>query len=326
MSHSTVSRVLNDKQGVLISEPTRARILETAARMDYRPNRLAQALQGATTGLIGILLPAGHDYFFSHVEHSLRKFVEEDGYELLPFAVSHGHVRESWHRMLSWDMDGIFVFDYLFHVDGLWEALVDHIGAIPPMIGLFSSASHLQDYVTFDFRPAMREVLEHFTSQGARSIGYMAPPDSFQRDEQRYSAYLDFMVERRLPVDNLHVRSGDDLCECARLGMFDHLDRCRTLPDALFCQNDEIALGAYRALHERGIKVPESMLLSGCDDIPYVGYLEQPLTTLFLPVETACRTAWRFLQQRLENRDGEPLRSILDVSLKVRSSSLKFNS
>src|SRR2546425_1248385 len=108
--------------------------METATRMGYRPNRLAQALQGQTTRLIGILLPAGNDHFFREVETGLRALVEESGYELLPFVSADQQVRDSWHRLLRWDLDGVFVFDYLLYVDGLWEALVEHHGVIPPMI------------------------------------------------------------------------------------------------------------------------------------------------------------------------------------------------
>src|SRR6266852_5198963 len=105
ISHSTVSRVLNDKQSALISEPTRARIVETAKLMGYRPNRLAQALQGNTTRLIGILLPAGNDFFFQEVQTHLRANVECCGYELLPFACPPDGIRETWHRLLRWDLD-----------------------------------------------------------------------------------------------------------------------------------------------------------------------------------------------------------------------------
>src|SRR5215216_3779054 len=67
LSHSNVSRVLNEKQSALVSEPTRRRIMETADRMGYRPSRLAQALQGSATRLIGLFLPAGRDHFFNQV-------------------------------------------------------------------------------------------------------------------------------------------------------------------------------------------------------------------------------------------------------------------
>jgi len=273
--------------------------------------------------LIGLLLPAGRDHFFHVVESRLRGLVEGSGYELLPFVATGGQVSESWRRLLNWDLDGVFVFDYLLYIEGLWKALVEHKGTIPPMVGLFSSQPKIEDYVTFDFRPGMEALLEHFTAQGAKSIGYMAPTSSFQPDEQRYDAYLQYIGRKGLQAVGVPVQPDDNLCEGARRGIHAYLDNDNVLPEALFCQNDEIALGAYHGLHERGIVVPDSVLLAGCDDIPYVAYLERPLTTLSLPAAAACREAWQFLQKRMEDPSGPPMRSVLEAQLRVRASSTR---
>ncbi len=80
ISHSTVSRVLNDKHSNLVSDATRERIVEAANRMGYRPNRIAQALQGKSTQLIGVLVPDSDDYFFQTVIRHLRHTLEESDY------------------------------------------------------------------------------------------------------------------------------------------------------------------------------------------------------------------------------------------------------
>src|SRR5580704_5328443 len=134
ISHSTVSRVLNDKQSNLVSEATRDRITEAAMRLGYRPSRIAQALQGKSTQLIGVLVPDSEDYFFQTVLKHLRHTLEESEYELMVFVSAPQHITAKWHRLLQWDLDGVFVFDYMFYVDGLWEALTQHTGAIPPIV------------------------------------------------------------------------------------------------------------------------------------------------------------------------------------------------
>ena len=322
LSHSTVSRVLNDKESSMISEPTRVRIMETAHRMGYRPNRLAQALQGTSTRLVGLFLPTGTDHFFSVVERNLREHVEESGYELLPFEASPANVSASWSRLLSWQLDGIFAFDYLLHYEGLQGALADHKGAVPPLIALFGSEPRLADFVTFDFRPAMEAVLRHFVDSGSESIGYVALEPSLNEREQRYGAYSRFVESHRLGRVNIPLKRGDNLCESARITVNSFIDAGKSVPDALFCQNDEIALGTYRALYERGIEVPNRVRIAGCDDIPYMAYLEKPLTTVTLPVEEACSTAWRFLKERMASAAAPPLQAVLPAQLKIRESSL----
>ena len=96
ISHSTVSRVLNDKQPSLVGEATRERILQAAKRMGYRPSRIAQALQGKSTQLIGVFVPDTEDYFFQTVIKHLRHTLEESEYELMVFVSTptpdHGKV------------------------------------------------------------------------------------------------------------------------------------------------------------------------------------------------------------------------------------------
>jgi DNA-binding LacI/PurR family transcriptional regulator len=324
ISHSTVSRVLNDKQTALISEATRQRITQAAQKMGYRPSRIAQALQGKGTQLIGVFVPDTEDYFFQTMMIHLRHTLEESEYELMVFASSASQITAKWHRLLQWDLDGVFVFDYLFLVDGLWEALTHHSGAIPPVVGLFSNNTQLKDFVRVDFAPALNTLLQNFYDQGCRHFGYMAPETSLHPTEQRYAVCSEFVHQHGLRQSDIPIVSGQpSLMEAARQGLHRWMAAGQPLPDALFCQNDEIGLGAYRALREAGIAVPDRVALAGCDDLPYSSFLETPLTSLSLPMQAACREGWSILQSRIAEPQGPPIQVVLDVSLRLRASSQK---
>ncbi len=324
ISHSTVSRVLNEKQNTLVGESTRERILQTAKRMGYRPSRIAQALQGKSTQLIGVFVPDTEDYFFQTVLTHLRHTLDESEYELMVFVSTPTQIADKWYRLLQWDLDGVFVFDYFSYVDGLWEAMTQHSGSIPPVVGLFSSDTRLKDYVTVDFEPPMQELLMSMYTQGCRRFGYMAFATSFHPNEQRYSVFSNFNRVQGLSQSDIPLLMGQSsLMEAAHNGLNAWLETGQTLPDAIFCQNDEIALGAYYALRKAGVKVPDQILLAGCDDLPYISYLETPLTSLSFPVSEVCRQGWRILQTRIAEPDGEPLQVTLDVTLRPRASSKK---
>lgn len=324
ISHSTVSRVLNEKQSNLVSGATRERIMEAATRMGYRPSRIAQALQGRSTRLIGVFVPDADDYFFQTVITHLRHTLEESDYELMVFVSAPKQITAKWHQLLQWDLDGVFVFDYMFYVDGLWEALTEHKGAIPPIVGLFSNKTQLKDYVTLDFAPALEKLLEHLLAQESRRFGYMAMPTSFHPSEQRYTVFSEFVRKHGLEQMDIPTLGGQrSLMEAARQGLRLWMEAGKPLPDALFCQNDEIGLGAYRALHEAGIVVPDRVMLAGCDDLPYVEYLETPLTSLSLPVPEVCRQGWSILQTRMAEPEGRPLQVVIEVGLKLRASCQK---
>ncbi len=324
ISHSTVSRVLNEKTDTLVGDATRQRVLQTAKRMGYRPSRIAQALQGKSTQLIGVFVPDAEDYLFQAVIQHLRHTLEESEYELMAFASTPNQITAKWHRLLQWDLDGVFVFDYMFYVNGLWEALTQHSGSIPPIVGLFSGSTQLKDYVTVDFGPPLKELLAHMRAQGCRRYGYMAFASSFHPSEQRYTIFSEFVREHGLEQSDIPLLVGQSsLMEAARRGLNAWLDTGRALPEMLFCQNDEIALGAYRALREAGVAVPDQVALAGCDDLPYISYLETPLTSLSLPVQEVCRRGWSLLQTRMAEPDGPPLQVVLDVNLRLRASCQK---
>jgi LacI family transcriptional regulator len=320
ISHSTVSRVLNDKQSAMVSETTRERIRQAATRMGYRPNRLAQALKNESTRLIGVLLPDEENYFYQSVLANLRACVEQSGYELLLTVSAQGQVTSNWFRLLRWELDGIFVFDYMFYTDGLWQALQQYTGYVPPVVGLFSHETQLQDYVAVDFKAALESLLCHLMQQGRRSLGYMALPSSFGPTEQRYTLCKRFARAHKLSLLDMPLLPEKDLRAAARRTLIRHVQAGHPLPDALYCQDDEICLGAYRALAECGVPVPDRVALAGCDDIPYISYLETPLTTLALPVREVCRQGWRILQNRMAAPDSPPWQVTLEATLHLRAS------
>jgi len=160
--------------------------------------------------------------------------------ELMVFASSASQITAKWHRLLQWDLDGVFVFDYLFLIDGLWQALTHHSGAIPPVVGLFSNNTHLKDFIRVDFAPALNALLAHFEEQGCRHFGYMAHSASLHVTEQRYAVFFEFVHQHGLRQSDIPTQSGHPtLMESARQGLHTWMAAGKPLPDALFCQNDE---------------------------------------------------------------------------------------
>jgi DNA-binding LacI/PurR family transcriptional regulator len=158
----------------------------------------------------------------------------------------------------------------------------------------------------------------------------MAIPTSFHPEEERFAAYTRFIERHDLAAMHIALSEGQNLCESARQAMCVVIDaqhdEQHPLPDAIFCQNDETALGAYSALRARGVSVPDRTALAGCDDIPYIRYLETPLTTLSLPVEEVCRQAWEILQRRMAEPDSPPSQVLLEATLIKRASSVTGDS
>ena len=295
--------------------------MQAANTMGYRPSRIAQALQGKSTQLIGVFMPDTDDFFFQTVVKHLRHTLEESDYELIVFVSPPGQIPQKWQKLLQWDLDGVFVFDYMFYVKGLWEALTQHSGAIPPVVGLFSNTSELDDYISLDFGAAMETLLAHLKGLGRKRFGYLALADSFQYGEQRYALFSEFVRRHGLEQCDIKLaRCQESLMEVAKCGTEEWLKCGEPVPDALFCQNDELAIGAYAALREAGYTVPGQVALAGCDDLPYARFLDTPLTSVCLPVQEVCRQGWNLLQQRIAAPEKPPAQVVVEASLTLRAS------
>jgi DNA-binding LacI/PurR family transcriptional regulator len=99
----------------------------------------------------------------------------------------------------------------------------------------------------------------------------------------------------------------------------DHIER-HGVPHALFCENDELAVGGYRALSERGLRISQDIAVIGCDDTDEGRFLSPALTTISQPIEALCRHGWAFLKCRMEDRTLERQQLRLLATLTRRES------
>ena len=91
-------------------------------------------------------------------------------------------------------------------------------------------------------------------------------------------------------------------------------------PDALFCQNDEVTMLAFRVLRGLGYGVPDDVLLAGCDGQRHMKYFEPPLSTIAQPLEAMRDKAWEFLQRRIAQPDLPRQHAVFEGELRVRAS------
>jgi len=94
-------------------------------------------------------------------------------------------------------------------------------------------------------------------------------------------------------------------------------------PDGLFCFNDNMAIGALRALRDLDLRIPQDVALIGCDGIDDSAYLDPSLTTIAQPLEEMCEIAWSFLEARMKNPDLPVQQATLYPTLEIRGSSMK---
>ncbi|SDI81173.1 substrate-binding domain-containing protein [Billgrantia gudaonensis] len=253
----TVSRCLRDP--ATVSEGLRERIFSAAEQVGYIPNRAPDLLSRATSHSIGVLVPSLTNQVFADVLVGIEAVTEPAGYHLM---LSHyGYSQELEERslasLLSYNVDGVILSDSR-HTSRTRRML--ETAGIPTVEIMDARSTPLQQAVGFDNVAAAYDMVSEMIRRGRRHVLYLAVRLD-ERTRQREEGYRRAMEERELMPVTLHRSQRSSYSVGAALLGEILVDHPET--DAIFCTNDDVAVGAYFECLRRGVRVPEQMAIAG---------------------------------------------------------------
>lgn len=310
----TVSRALNTEGKYAIAPETRERVSAVAARLGYRPNLIGRALASGSAALILLISPDPYAPYYVEISRHLSAQAARRGYSFL----TGGTLTEPGNPEISptdwlYGVDGIVVCDYLPHQEAhIREAMRLKI----PIVALGVRYPFAGDFVRIDLHAAARDLMRHLLEGGATRPAIMRGSGTNEADP-RIAAYLEAIGERGIPPTVILAR--DQSRASGREAIVDHYRKGAPI-DALFCENDVLAVGAYRGLTDLRVRVPQDVRLAGCDGLDDAQYQHTPITTLAQPLERMCDLAWTMLQSRIEGNDDPVRTAHFAAELQVRAS------
>jgi LacI family transcriptional regulator len=301
LSPATISLVLNDAPGVrAIPQETRDRVKAAAAKFDYRPSFYARSLRKRQTFSIGVLVPELSDSYSAQVLTGVEESLIEEGY----FYLTASHRRkpdliEEYPRLLmERSVEGFILID----------TVLQHSFKIPAV----AVAGHRQipgiTNVVLDQRRAAELTMRHLYQLGHRSIAFMRGGSHSSDAEDRWDCLKELarefgiMVQPELTVDLKLMVSTPEL----GYGPACELLNRKVQFTAIVCYNDTAAIGAIRALHDHGLRVPEDISVVGFDDIQSAAFHNPSLTTIRQPLHEMGTIAARVLLQRVRGQNSVP--------------------
>ena len=303
---STVSRALTQPER--ISPPdARGRVQEVARRLGYRPNRIARAVVSGRTQMLAVLVPdITNPHHFGLIRGAEERARAADRTLVLGDTRGDPGLEADHLDRLGSVVDGIVLASSRLPDADLRELarrrpVVLHNRELPGLPG-----------VVADFDDGMRQILGHLVALGHRRVAYLSGPRRAWSEGRRWAA--------------LTAAASDAGVAAARLGPFaPTLDGGPAAADAglasgataLVAYNDLLAIGVLRRLEERGVAVPETLSVTGFDDIFGADFCHPPLTTVTAPTEEAGRALVDVL---LDGRASDAERIVLPVRLRVRGS------
>lgn len=323
VSRTTVSFVLNEVEGVRISEETRQRVLATAQELGYVPDATAQALVSRRTRIIGLVFSRTYhhlasDAFLLQIVDGLLDVVRQHGIRLILDTVEHLDQTNTYLRLAQAKrIDGIIISLPRTDDTGLHSLVEEDFPAV--LIGRLPTEKICS--VDVDNTAAAQMAVEHLLAQGHTRIGCITnAPTSFIAAAERLHGYQEALADAGLAYDNNLIRYGDYGPESGYQAMTSLLQE-PNLPTAIFVASDVVAFGVMTAIHEHNLKIPDDIAVIGFDDVPLSRYMNPPLTTVHLPAKELGRKAGELLLDLILHQ-VEPGRQVtLDTELVIRNSS-----
>lgn len=320
VSVKTVSNVVNDYPHV--TPETRSRVVEAIDALGYRPNLSARNLRRGRTGLIALAVPQLDLPYFAELATFVVKAAAAQSWTVLIDQTDGDRDRElqAVSGLGTNLVDGLILSSLALDRDDLVEIRLDI-----PLVLLGERVSHgPASHVAIDNVVAAREAVEHLIGLGRRriaAIGEQQVPAG-QTAQLRQQGYEAALSGAGLPFDpELLVPAGHFSRADGASAMASLLDLPEP-PDAVFCFNDLIALGALRTLHERGVRVPDDVAVIGFDDVEDGAYSVPTLSTVSPDKEQIAGEAVRTLAARLRGEDAEPRELTAGHKLVLRESTL----
>jgi LacI family transcriptional regulator len=318
VSIATVSRALSGSGRVRAE--TRRRILAIAEELNYRPNSIARGLSRRRTDTLGVILPELVDEFFM----DLVQGIEEEAYRANRYILlSSSHrqrdfLRTSLEFMMSGRVDGVILM-----ASQRMNDIEEIVSRSRCPIVLLNAGSHVActASVNVDNYQGAFAVTEHLVQHGYRKIGVILGPDDNYDSAERFRGFRAALDAHGIPLRESFVVAGDFTKTSGFYG-FNRLMSQSQRPEAIFAENDMMALGAYEAASRLGLRIPQDVAIVGFDDIRLSRYIRPTLTTVHVPIEELGRRAVRYLLQMIDGEADphQPYRLELTTGLIIRES------
>jgi LacI family transcriptional regulator len=316
VSTATVSHVINNTR--FVSEELRQKVLKAIEELNYHPNGIARSLVKRRTHSIGIIITDIINPFYTAIVRGVEDVAHQRGYNVILCNSDEDPGKETIYIqvLLEKRIDGLII-STAFR-DGV-HPLLPKLKTIPLVSIVRKTEGLVGDTVAGDNVGGSYKAVQHLIESGHRRIGMISGPAGFSSGFERLEGYRKALDEYGIPVDPNLVKYGDFKRESG-FQLTREMLQGRDPPSAIFVANNQMALGALRALNELKIRIPEDLSLICFDNIEWYSFLNPPITTVEHSPYVMGSTAGEMLLQRIAGKRKRPKTVIIQSNLSIRGS------
>ncbi len=320
VSISTVSRVMNDSKPV--SPEARRKVIDAINKLDFKPNELARSLVMKRSNLIGVIVK---DIGISYMAQIVRG-IEEIGrmykYDIL-LSSTYGDIEQEskiMDFMLTKQVEGIVMISE----DTNPEVIYKLKNQSAPFIHLDKFYDYEDTHtVSIDYVNASKEMTNYLIKQNHKRIIFLEESTGTKIGKAKQKGYIDVMEENGLEAiiinaAGINIKDGYDISEKI-------LEKAvKEDVSAVFCSEDELAIGLLNYCYDHNVKVPENISIAGFGDVPLASTYRPSLTTVREPYYDIGAVSMRKLVKELKENQKIIDNTILPSELIERESVLKI--
>jgi LacI family transcriptional regulator len=296
VSISTVSNVMNRRPNV--GEETRRLVTRLCEEMNYVPNGAGKRLKSKQSNTILFNFSDFDRSFYLKIIEGINDYAGSHGWDLMICTT------KSCEKYMRNNLtDGCIILDDRMKNETLNRAVNPNY----PIVVLDRHINHpyIKNILINNYDP-MREMMEKIVAWGYRKFTFIAGPEHTDDTRERFQAFKDVLDSRGIPFHRENFFAGD-YREKSGYQAVHILLLTAELPEILICANDNMALGAMKALRERGYRVPEDVAVTGFDNCELAE--AEGLTTVTIPNYERGYIAARSLIENISGKSSfEPLK------------------
>lgn len=322
VSHTTVSRALNNSP--LINEETKKKIKEIAKELNYVPNYNAKSLvlhKSYTVGLFFTSITHGTspNFFFDAIKGvnlSLNK-----QYNLVVRAIDS---YKEFSTINNKRFDGIILMSqsdddnaFIYHV----------VGQNIPLVILdrdIDIESENVINILSDDKDGVFNAVEYIIENGHKDIAILTGRKEFKSTEKRKEGFINALIKNKIQIHDEYIIPGHYSLEGGYKAM-NKLINLKNTPTAVFCSNDDMAIGAIKAIVDSNLKIPDDISIVGFDDIKFAAYTSPALTTIKRKIEKISEIAGEKILDMIDRKNISNEKIFVKTDFIIRDSVLKLN-
>jgi LacI family transcriptional regulator len=316
VSTATVSRTINGSNTVL--PQTAEKVWKVVHALGYQPSSYARALVSGRSHTLGLILSDIVNPFFPDLVKAFEETALQNGMEIIVANTGYDPERMllGVRRMIERKVEGVAIMTSEMDAPLIEQLQTKRIPLVFLDTGKISART---SNIQVDYGQGIDEAVDHLVGLGHQKIGFITGPLKHASALDRRAAFFKSLSAHQLPRNRQWILEGNFQLDGGEKAM-EKILQCDERPTAVLTSNDLTAIGAMRAAHRAGLRIPRDLSIIGFDDIAFCQLTQPQLTTIRLSREELAHTAFDALQAMIRKPKMQGCIYPLETRLVVRES------